>query len=59
WDDQQRAAAVSAEHARLSRRLQRYERLVRDYDDARELLALDGDLREEIGTQLTWVRDYL
>jgi peptide chain release factor 2 len=52
WDDQQRAAAVSAEHARLSRRLQRYERLVRDYDDARELLALDGDLREEIEAQL-------
>jgi peptide chain release factor 2 len=52
WDDQQHAAEVSAEHARLSRRLQRYERLVRDYEDARELLALDGDLREEIEAQL-------
>jgi peptide chain release factor 2 len=52
WDDQQHAAEVSADHARLSKRLQRYERLVRDYEDARELLALDGDLREEIETQL-------
>jgi len=52
WDDQQHAAEVSAEHARLSKRLQRYERLVRDYEDARELLALDGDLREEIEAQL-------
>jgi len=52
WDDQQRAASVSAEHARLTRRLQRYERLVGDYEDAKELLALDGDLRGEIETQL-------
>jgi peptide chain release factor 2 len=52
WDDQQHAAEVSAEHARLSKRLQRYEQLVRDYEDARELLALDGDLREEIEAQL-------
>ena len=52
WDDQQRAASVSAEHARLTRRLQRYERLVGDYEDAKELLALDGDLRREIETQL-------
>ena len=34
WDDQQRAARVSAEHARLTRRLERYERLSRDYEDA-------------------------
>ena len=27
WDDQQRAARISTEHARLSRRLERYERL--------------------------------
>ena len=52
WDDQQRAASVSAEHARLTRRLQRYERLVGDYEDAKELLALDGELRGEIETQL-------
>jgi len=40
WDDQQRAAAVSAEHARLTRRLERYDRLLSEYADAQELLAL-------------------
>jgi peptide chain release factor 2 len=52
WDDQQRAASVSADHSRLSKRLERYERLVGEYEDARELLALDGDLREEVEQQL-------
>jgi peptide chain release factor 2 len=52
WDDQQHAARVSAEHARLSRRLERYESLLRDYDDARQLFELDGDLAEEIATQI-------
>jgi peptide chain release factor 2 len=52
WDDQQRAAATSAEHARLTRRLERYERLRRDYDDAAELLALDGDMADEIRASL-------
>ena len=48
WDDQQHAAAVSAEHARTTRRLESYRTLVRDYEDARELLGLDGDLADEI-----------
>jgi peptide chain release factor 2 len=52
WDDQQHAAAVSTEHARLTRRLERYDRLRREYDDARELLELDGDLGAEIGESL-------
>ena len=34
WDDPQHAASVSAEHARLTRRLERYERLQREHDDA-------------------------
>ena len=38
WDDQDRAARISTEHARVTRKLDRYERLLRDYDDARELL---------------------
>jgi peptide chain release factor 2 len=59
WDDQQRAAAVSAEHARVSRRLERYERLVREYEDAKELLALDGDLEEELAGQLEPIRSEL
>jgi peptide chain release factor 2 len=52
WDDQERAAALSSEHARLSRRLERYERLTGEYDDARELLLMDGDLAAEISEQL-------
>jgi len=48
WDDQQRAARVSSEHARLTRRLDRYRRLQREYEDAAELLAMDGDLEDEL-----------
>ena len=49
WDDQQGAAAKSAEHARLSRRLTRYAELTSEASDVRELLALasdDGELDE-------------
>jgi peptide chain release factor 2 len=56
WDDQQRAAAVSAEHARLSRRLERYERLRAEYEDARELAELDGDMASEIAGSLVPLR---
>ena len=52
WDDQRRAADVSSEHARLTKRLERYERLVRDYDDVQELLSLDGDLAGELEQHL-------
>jgi len=48
WDDQQRAAAVSAEHARFTRRLERYDRLNREYADAKELLALDEELADDV-----------
>jgi peptide chain release factor 2 len=56
WDDQRSAAEISAEHARLSRRLERYRELQREYDDARELLALDGDLEAEIRSQVAPLR---
>jgi peptide chain release factor 2 len=49
WDEQQRAAERSAEHARLSRRLERYDRLEREVTDLSELLELasdDGELDE-------------
>ena len=49
WDDQARAAKISAEHARLSRRVERYDRLTAEADDLRELVALasdDGELDE-------------
>jgi peptide chain release factor 2 len=56
WDDQAEAASVSAEHARLSKRLERYERLNREFEDASELAGLDGDMEEEIAAALEPVR---
>jgi peptide chain release factor 2 len=52
WDDQQRAAGISTEHARITKRLERYERLRREYEDAKELLAMDGDMAAEIQASL-------
>jgi peptide chain release factor 2 len=49
WDEQQQAARVSSEHARLSRRLERYEQLSGEAADLEELLELasdDGELDE-------------
>jgi peptide chain release factor 2 len=48
WDDQQRAAQISTEHARVSERLDRYRRLLQEYEDARELYELDGEMAAEI-----------
>jgi peptide chain release factor 2 len=59
WDDQQHAAQVSAEHSRVTKRLERYEHLTREYEEARELLALDGELEDEIRTQLLPIREEL
>ena len=56
WDDQQRAAAVSAEHARLTRRLDRYDRLNREYEDAKELLAMDESLADEVAQSIAPLR---
>ena len=52
WDDQERAARISTEHARVARRLESYEQLTQDYDDARELFAMDGSLEGELAQQL-------
>ncbi len=59
WDDQAEAARISTEHARVTRKLERYERLKREYDDARELYGLDPALAEEVETQLMPLRDEL
>jgi peptide chain release factor 2 len=52
WDDQQRAAEISTEQSRVAKRLERFERLTREYDDAKELLAMDGDMAAEIQSSL-------
>jgi peptide chain release factor 2 len=59
WDDQRHAAEVSAEHARLTRRLDRYRRLTQDYEDAKELLALDGEMEGEIASSIAPLRNEL
>jgi len=52
WNDQEQAAQISTEHARVTRKLDRYDQLTRDYEDARELHALDGGMEEEIARSL-------
>jgi peptide chain release factor 2 len=59
WDDPERAAARSAEHARLTRRLDRYDRLNREYDDAKELLALDEGLADDVEQSIVPLRQEL
>jgi peptide chain release factor 2 len=52
WDDQERAARISTEHSRVTKRLESYDQLTRDYEDARELYSLDGNLEAELLKQL-------
>ena len=42
WDDQQEAARISAEHARVTRKLETYKRLTGDYEAISELAGEDG-----------------
>ncbi len=58
WDDQERAAGTSAEHARASRRLDTFRSLERDIDDLEGLAELadeDADIAAEMGEQLASV----
>src|SRR5438067_442819 len=59
WDDQERAARISTEHARVSGRLERYRHLEREYEDAAELSKMDGDLGEEIAASIEPLRQEL
>ena len=59
WDDQARAARISQEHARAQRRLDRFRRLERELEDARELYALDPSLEDELAAQLAPVGEEL
>jgi peptide chain release factor 2 len=52
WDDQEGAAQLSTEHSRVMRKLERYEQLTRDYEDARELYSMDGGMEAEIAASL-------
>jgi peptide chain release factor 2 len=59
WDDQAEAARVSQEHARVTRKLERYERLAREVSDAAELYGLDPSLEAELDAQLAPVTEEL
>jgi peptide chain release factor 2 len=55
WDDQERAAAVSAEHARTQRRLDGFHALegdVADLSELAEMAAEDDELAAELDSQL-------
>jgi peptide chain release factor 2 len=52
WDDQERAARVSAEHARIQRRLETFRDLESEIADYEELEALeDESIRDELEAQ--------
>jgi len=54
WDDQERAAAVSAEHARATRKLETFRALeadIGDLDGLAELVEEDDSLSAELGEQ--------
>jgi peptide chain release factor 2 len=55
WDDQERAAAVSARHARASRKLEQFRSLqseVEDLEGLNELAAEDASLASELSDQI-------
>ena len=56
WDDQASAARISTEHSRVTRKLERYERLQREHDDVTELLGLGED---ELGEEITEIVESL
>src|SRR5947209_9518994 len=59
WEDQERAAAVSAEHARASRKLQTFEQLEHDVEDLEPLAELaeeDPALAPELEEQISAVQ---
>jgi peptide chain release factor 2 len=47
WDEQAAATRISTEHSRVTRKLERYERLQHEYEDSKELLEL-GESEDEI-----------
>jgi peptide chain release factor 2 len=59
WDDQDRAATISTEHSRVARKLERYQQLTRDYEDARELFSMDGGMEDEIADSVVPLREEL
>jgi peptide chain release factor 2 len=62
WDDAERAAAVSAEHARASKRVEMFDALsadVEDLDGLAEMAAEDSSLQPEVDEQIASVEERL
>jgi peptide chain release factor 2 len=62
WDDQERAAAVSAEHARTTRKLETYRALERDVEDLEPLAELaeeDPGIAAELEEQVAAAEERL
>ncbi len=62
WDDSERAAAVSAEHSRASKRLEEFASLRADVDDLdglSEMAAEDSTLQAEVDEQVASVEERL
>ena len=53
WDDQARAQKTSTERARVSERLETYERLQREFEDLGELYELEPEMGNEIEASVT------
>jgi peptide chain release factor 2 len=52
WDDAEQAQKTTTEHARVARRVETYERLTREYEDARDLYELEPEMADEIAVAL-------
>jgi peptide chain release factor 2 len=52
WNDQERAQNLSTEHSRVAKRLELYERLRGEYEDATGLLELGPEMADEIETSI-------
>src|SRR5436305_9262984 len=62
WNDQERAAAITAEHARASKRLALYRELERDVEDLEPLAELaeeDPEIASELEHQIRGVQERL
>jgi peptide chain release factor 2 len=62
WDDQERAAKVSAEHSRTQRKLDGYRKLEADVEDLEtleEMAAEDESMAQELGEQHASIKERL
>src|SRR5262249_6527882 len=56
WNDQEHAQRISTEHSRISKRLELFERLRGEYEDAAGLLELEPEMADEIEASIAPLR---